>query len=154
MRPKNGPSMSNSGIVTIGLPDFRSFRRKRVIHKSDNVIWSSSGERPFQGKYPKKKLVVVKNPRSQTGKSRKRRKLTRAEKKTARIRELRLQKREKKSQILVKKRAQRLDRLLKQIKQTKKRNKPRPLRGHVEETWSEKYGIDKLEFIRSFLGRR
>ena len=145
--------MSNSGIVTIGLPDFRSFRRKRVIHKGDNVIWSSSGEKPFQGKYPKKKLVVVKNPRSKAGISRRRKKLTQAEKKTARIRELKLQKLRKKSQILVKKRAQRLDKLLKQIKESKKRNKPHPFRGHVEETWSEKYGVDKLEFIRSFLGR-
>ena len=151
MRPKNGPSMSNAGIVSIGLPDFRSFRRKRVIYRGENVIWSVSGEKPFQGKYPKKKLVVGKKPRSQNGKFRRRKKLTQADKKQAKKRERKLEKLKKKSQILVKKRAQRLERLLKQLKHSKKRTKPRPFRGHVEKTWSEKYGVDKLEFIRSFL---
>lgn len=153
--------MSNSGVSMIGLPDFKSFRKKRKLTIGDVIIWSESGKETYLGKSAKnrvrKKRSNRKRKRSGRTSNKKRRHREaqkRAHKKERKIRENKLLKLRKKAAVLVRKRAQRLERLLHEIKHGKPKKRsikaaPKPTQQQAIE-----HVKSKLELIQSILRKR
>lgn len=118
--------MSNSGVSMIGLPDFKSFRKKRKLTIGDVIIWSESGKETYLGKSAKNRVRKKRSNRKRkrsartSNKTRRHREAQKgAHKKERKIRENKLLKLRKKAAVLVRKRAQRLERLLHEIKHGK-----------------------------------
>lgn len=162
MRPRNGPSMSNAGVSMFGLPDFKSFRKKRKVSIGDIILWSESGKETYQGKSAKKRYRKRKNSRKPKGRRTSSRK-ARIRQKKIQLRALKLKKRHdrlkleklsKKTARLVHQRAQRLERLLHEIKHGKPKKRPIRSKSKTAKPNPDVNVMSKLELIQSILWRR
>lgn len=176
MRTRNGPSLSNAGVVRIGKPDFRSLRKTRSISLGETIHWSVSGEKIYDGtklsKSPGRQGQRDPSARAtQDGETSARaagrkdgakpRKLRRADvkkrpkiKSKAEIRRIALR---------VKATALRLEKRLREIRKSNARKRKLGIPLHpkrnsdarkVPSGWLEKYGVSKEDFIRTYLGLR
>lgn len=162
MRPRNGPSMSNAGVRMFGLPDFKSFRKKRRVSIGDVILWSESGEETYQGKSAKKRYRKRKhshNPKGRRTSSSK----ARIRLKKIQLRALKLKRRQdrvklaklrKKTARLVHQRAQRLERILHEIKHGKPKKRTINSKSKTPKPNPDVNVMSKLELIQSILWKR
>ena len=166
--------MSNAGIVRIGLPNFKSLRKTRLIGWGETIRWSVSGDKMYDGTKRSKPLQASKShSESELPKTKNKSAGNTENKKPTKHGKLRLshikkrQKSKSKAEIrLTIKRVKaaeiRLEKRLKEIRRinAKKKQYGRThlVRGRNNKTiktssWIERYGISKEDFIRSRISR-
>jgi hypothetical protein len=161
MHPRNGPSLSNAGVSRVGPPDFKSFRKKRKLSIGDVIIWSESGKETYQGKSKKKRVRKKRSnrkrkrsARTSNKTSRHREAQKRAHKKERKIRDNKLIKIIKKAAVLVRKRAERLERLLHEIKHGKPKKRSKKAAPKPTQQQAIEHVTSRLELIQSILWKR
>ena len=154
--------MSNAGVSRFGPPDFKSFRKKRKLSIGDEIIWSESGKETYQGKSRKKRYRKKKHRhkpkrgRPSANKARVRQKNTqlRAQKLIRKRAMVQLAKLRKKATRLVQKRAQRLERLLHEIKHGKPKKRTKRTTSKKIQPKTEVAVMSKMALIQSILWKR
>ena len=154
--------MSNAGVSRVGPPDFKSFRKKRKLSIGDVIIWSESGKETYQGKSRKKRYRKKKHRhkpkrgRPSANKARVRQKNTqlRAQKLIRKRAMVQLAKLRKKATRLVQKRAQRLERLLHEIKHGKPKKRTKRTTSKKIQPKTEVAVMSKMALIQSILWKR
>lgn len=154
--------MSNAGVSMFGLPDFKSFRKKRKISIGDVILWSESGEETYKGKSAKKRYRkrkhIHKPKRCRTSSSK-----ARIRQKKIQLRYLKLKRRhdrvklaklKKKTTRLVRQRAMRLERLLHEIKHGKPKKRTIRSKSQTAKPNPDVNVMSKLELIQSILWKR